>query len=410
MLPLHTQCVLNDLPQNQVLKVLRLDEALGSDLPPERIMVDLRRGPNVDLCGLAEVGFGAVLLDITENVSAVLPVLRDLNNPHVVAPGDVVRVRERGKISVLYRRGANANSLFITERCNSHCLMCSQPPREGDDDWRVDQILDLIPLIDRDVPALAITGGEPTLLGHRLAQVLECVATSLPDTQLNILTNARLLSDPALAEKVTESTGKVLWSVPLYADTATRHDYVVQARGAFDETVNGIYNLAERRAAIEIRIVLHQQTIGRLLPFAEFIWRTMPFVTHVAFMGLEPMGFAKVNRELLYLDPLDYREELEAAVWYLHDRGITASIYNTPLCLLSREVWPLTKKSISDWKNTFAQECESCTVRGACGGFFVSAGSGWRSRGITPFKEEMCPCPRIGGNMCVNCSVGQAQV
>jgi His-Xaa-Ser system radical SAM maturase HxsC len=287
--------------------------------------------------------------------------------------------------------------------------MCSQPPRDNNDDWRVDELLDLVPLIDCSVPALAITGGEPTLLGHRLAQVIEGVTICLPNTQLNILTNARRLAAPSLAEEVTKCAGRVLWAVPLYADIAARHDYVVQSDGAFEETVNGIYNLAERHAAIEIRIVLHQQTIERLLPFAEFIWRTMPFVRHVAFMGLEPMGFAKTNRDLLYLDPLDYRDQLETAVWHLHDRGIVTSIYNTPLCLLFQDIWPLARKSISDWKNAFVPECEGCTVRDACGGFFVSAGSGWRSRGIKPFKEEMCPCPRIGGNMCATCLVGQAQ-
>lgn len=31
-------------------------------------------------------------------------------------------------IQVLYRFKANTNSILLTERCNSFCLMCSQPP------------------------------------------------------------------------------------------------------------------------------------------------------------------------------------------------------------------------------------------------------------------------------------------
>ena len=159
-------------------------------------------------------------------------------------------------------------------------------------------------------------------------------------------------------------------------------------RGAFDETLNGIYNLAERHEAIEIRMVLHAQTIDRLSQFAEFIWRNMPFVKHVTFMGLEPMGFAKANREILYVDPAEYRDRLETAAWYLHDRGIRTSIYNTPLCLLSRSAWVLARQSISDWKNTFAPECELCSVRDQCSGFFKSAGAEWRSKSIHPIFEE----------------------
>ncbi|MGO4781920.1 His-Xaa-Ser system radical SAM maturase HxsC, partial [Lysobacter sp. 2RAB21] len=77
------------------------------------------------------------------------------------------------KIAVRYRRGDNGNVLFATERCNSFCLMCSQPPREVEDSWRIDQLCDLVGLIDKDEPSLAISGGEPTLLGTGLSQVLQ---------------------------------------------------------------------------------------------------------------------------------------------------------------------------------------------------------------------------------------------
>ncbi len=409
MLALHTHSAVTTAPRHKTLKVLRLGEALEGEFPFERILVDLRENAQVDLGQLADMGFGAVLSDTVDGGTATIPIIHALHNQDVVAPGDVVRIRDQGQISVLYRRKANANALFITERCNSYCLMCSQPPRDDNDDWRVDELLDLVPLIDRDVPHLAITGGEPTLLGSRLAQVMACVGTHLPNTQLNVLTNARRLANPALADKLTGASQRVLWAVPLYADTAGRHDYVVQAEGAFSETINGLYNLAEHKAAIEIRIVLHRQTIERLLPFAEFIWRTIPVVAHVAFMGLEPMGFAKVNRDLLYVDPLEYRDALEAAAWYLHDRGIVTSIYNTPWCVLPPDIWPLARKSISDWKNMYVSECENCAVREMCGGFFRSAGSNWRSRGIRPMNEEVCTCPRTGENTCVTCSGGQAR-
>jgi hypothetical protein len=87
-----------------------------------------------------------------------------------------------GQVNVLYRRGANANSLFLTERCNSRCLMCSPPPRDDDDGWRVDELLELIGLIDDDLPQLGFTGGEPTLLGPRLAELIRACKAALPRT------------------------------------------------------------------------------------------------------------------------------------------------------------------------------------------------------------------------------------
>jgi len=35
----------------------------------------------------------------------------------------------------------------------------------------------------------------------------------------------------------------MLIGIPIYSDDPVRHDYVVQAKGAFDETMQGILNL-----------------------------------------------------------------------------------------------------------------------------------------------------------------------
>ena len=90
-------------------------------------------------------------------------------------------------------------------------------------------------------------------------------------------------------------------------------------------------------------------------------------------MGLEITGFAKPNLGKLWIDPYDYRYKLQAAVEYLSIRGMNVSVYNHPLCLLPRALWSFARQSISDWKNTFFDECQSCAVREECGGFFKSA-------------------------------------
>ena len=83
-----------------------------------------------------------------------------------LADGDVLRLAPASKsIRVLFRRNASINSFLLTERCNNYCLMCSQPPRNVNDGWIVDEILEALPLIDRSVPELMFSGGEPTLLG-----------------------------------------------------------------------------------------------------------------------------------------------------------------------------------------------------------------------------------------------------
>jgi His-Xaa-Ser system radical SAM maturase HxsC len=161
--------------------------------------------------------------------------------------------------------------------------------------------------------------------------------------------------------------------IPIYGAEPARHDYVVQAEGAFNETVRGILNLAQAGARIEIRVVVHQQTALALPEIAEFIARNIPFVDQVALMGLEMIGLARANIPALWIDPTEYANELVEAVTLLDRSRIHTMIYNHQLCLIPRSMWPYAVRSISDWKNEYHPECEACAVRDDCGGFFFSA-------------------------------------
>jgi His-Xaa-Ser system radical SAM maturase HxsC len=161
--------------------------------------------------------------------------------------------------------------------------------------------------------------------------------------------------------------------IPLYSDIDEIHDFVVQARGAFEETILGFYNLAKHSVPIEIRVVLHRQTYERLPQFAEYVCRNFPFASHVALMGLEMFGYTNQNLDLLWIDPFDYQDELTRATHTLARAGMNVSIFNHQLCVIPRSLWPFARKSISDWKNIYVAECEGCVARESCGGFFHSA-------------------------------------
>jgi len=117
----------------------------------------------------------------------------------------------------------------------------------------------------------------------------------------------------------------------------------------------------------------HKLTIPRLNDLAHFIYRNLPFASHVALMGLEITGFTRPNLSKLWIDPYEYQSELKRAVEYLAIRGMSVSVYNHPLCLLPRDLWKFARRSISDWKNVYFEVCGSCGVRQQCGGFFMSA-------------------------------------
>jgi His-Xaa-Ser system radical SAM maturase HxsC len=174
--------------------------------------------------------------------------------------------------------------------------------------------------------------------------------------------------------------------IPLYSDLSTEHDYVVQAKGAYEDTIRGILNLKTCGVRVELRFVIHAETFARLPEFATFVTRNLLFVDHVALMGLELMGFARANLDSLWIDPLDYGEALATATHTLARAGLRVSIYNHQLCVLPPDLHPFARKSISDWKNEYVADCAACDQRDGCGGFFASSQLR-RSRGITPLRQ-----------------------
>jgi His-Xaa-Ser system radical SAM maturase HxsC len=176
--------------------------------------------------------------------------------------------------------------------------------------------------------------------------------------------------------------------IPIYSVIDHVHDYVVQAQGAFDETVLGILKLKDRAQAVEVRVVLHSITAPRIVETSRWLARNLPFADHVALMGLENTGFAIANEPILWIDPVDYRDDLEEAVAILHGARMRVSVYNLQRCVLAPSVWPFAVRSISDWKNDYVPECDECSEKDQCSGFF-SSGRPRYSRGISAIRREI---------------------
>lgn len=299
--------------------------------------------------------------------------------------GDLVLVDGiAGVVRTLYRKASPHNALFVTERCNSNCIMCSQPPKaEAEDRLRV--CLRVVELLREAPPSrLGITGGEPTLLGNDFVRLVGAMKKNLPETTITALTNGRRFADSKfVAEVACIGHSNIRFTIPLHADVADIHDYIAQAKGSFWETVAGFYNLAAHDIELEIRVVLHALSVPRLPALAEFVCRKLPFARQVVFMGMENMGYVKKNWECLWIDPIDYAIALRKSVLYLHRRGIEASIYNLPYCVLPEDLWGFARQSISDHKQLLIQECEGCDLAPECAGFFAS-GRERHSRGIRP--------------------------
>ncbi|MCA1474302.1 His-Xaa-Ser system radical SAM maturase HxsC [Bradyrhizobium sp. NBAIM08] len=385
-LPLYgVACRSSGFSSDKVRSVLRLrsiDNAAErhvADFALARTPAEIRRAIEADCQGIFVVSDGAIDLPGTfkGRLLAVSP------KYDYLADGDVIGVDHASrKFRTLYRRNSAHNSFLVTERCNNYCLMCSQPPKDVDDRWILDEIKESLPLVDPATHALTFTGGETLSDWESFIAVLKECRDKLPATALQVLTNGRAFANSQVVDAWREiSHPNLMAAIPVYASVDHIHDHVVQAKGAFDETILGILKLKDRCQRVEIRIVLHALTVPMISETCRWIARNLPFVDHVALMGLENTGFAIANDGLLWVDPMDYRDSLAEGVDCLNAAGVKVSVYNLPRCVLRRSVWPHAVQSISDWKNGYVEQCNLCTEKPRCSGFFTS-GRPRHSRGI----------------------------
>lgn len=270
---------------------------------------------------------------------------------------------------------SNDNTLFCSGQCNNRCLMCCQPPSKEDDIEALFQDnLIRIERAPKDLPIIGITGGEPSLLGDKLIFIVQRIRETLPDTDIHILSNGRNFKDARYTSALVEAgQGCIIFGIPLHSDFYRDHDIIAGAKGAFDDTITGLYNLAAAGACIELRIVMNKLNYQRFLPMAEFIHKNLPFVSWIAFMGMEYTGYAIKNTNNIWIEPKEYIPNLLDAVKYLDEWRYDVCIYNIPLCLLPEGFYDFAQKSISDWKNDYPDICSDCILKEKCCGLFTTS-------------------------------------
>jgi His-Xaa-Ser system radical SAM maturase HxsC len=308
--------------------------------------------------------------DETEKLN--IPLVHGVKGLEQLSDGDVIEIFPDGTINVLYQINSCHNIIFVTSRCDCNCIMCPQPVDKGEGSL-TEVNLNLISLISKSTKELALTGGEPTAPGNDLFRLILACRDLLPQTDLLLLTNGRKFANYEYARFFSSLRHpNITVGIPLYGDNNIEHDRIMGSKGAFDQTIQGILNLASFTNQIEIRTVIHKLTFDKLLRLSEFVYRNLTFVKHIAFMGLETIGRGRENFDLLWIEPKEICPTLEKAVHYLVQRGMNPSIYNIPLCLLPKSLWRYARRSISEWKDSFASVCSICSVKKECSGVFDS--------------------------------------
>lgn len=278
----------------------------------------------------------------------------------------------------LYKRfnsHSNDNALIMSEKCNSCCVMCpySDNFRSNAHAVSAEWIIKIIDYISMYPSHLTITGGEPTLIGDGIFDIMELLRQKFPDTEYLFLTNGRIFSCSDYFETfISHMPGDICFAIPIYGDSPKTHDAITRTDGSFAEAVTGMQNFMKSCIKVEIRIVVSKLNYHNLKNIARFVAKYLPNACVVNFIGLEMCGNAARNRDEVWIDYPQAFESMKEAVDILCSESINVGIYNFPLCALSAPYRHLCKRSISDYKIVYDEMCSECSLKEICGGIFRS--------------------------------------
>lgn len=287
--------------------------------------------------------------------------------------GDIVEIVPNKNILVLIEKKSFANMLFVSDFCNCSCVMCPQI-ENNDKKHYLEKNLQIIKLMKgNEVEHLALTGGEPTIDKKNFLVLLNELANTIDKTHIEVLTNGINLKDDLFVKQIHGIVPKnISFHVPLYHYSSVHHNKIIGANG-FYSTIKGIYELANYNYPVEIRVVVNKLNYDCLEKLVEFIYLNLTFVNSIVFMGMEYSGSAFTNKDILWIDPVEYIESLQRAIQNTLRYNFKTAIYNIPLCLLTKPLRKYAKKSISEWKNSYLDECNLCTLKSDCCGIFTTS-------------------------------------
>lgn len=279
----------------------------------------------------------------------------------------------------LYKRFnslSNDNVLITSEKCNSCCIMCPYS-----DNFRIhskvistNRILNLINYISVYPSHLTITGGEPTLIGEGMFDIMTLLKQKFPETSYLFLTNGRIFGCKEYFNKFIEQIpDDICFAVPIYGDSPETHDAITRVSGSFIEAVQGIQNFMKNNIKVEIRIVISKLNYMNVSNIAKFISKYLPSAYVVNFVGLEMCGNAARNQDEVWIDYPTAFEAMKEAIDILCSECIDVGIYNFPICSVANPYRHLCMKSISDYKIVYDEKCSLCSVKEICGGIFKSS-------------------------------------
>ena len=296
--------------------------------------------------------------------------------------------------------------LAVTYRCNNDCAHCYNARERNFPELTTEQWFKILDqLWELGVPHIIFTGGEATLRND-LPELIHHAETNGQITGLN--TNARRLSDEKYLQQLIDA-GLDHVQITVESCDEQIHDQMVQAKGAFKQTIRGLKNALASPLYVMTNTTMLKTNVHKIPDTLDFLaelgvqtigLNALIYSGHALTVGtglkeneLQPIldiatrKTSERGQKLIWYTPTQYCE-FDPTANNLGVKGCTAALYS--MCIESNgNVLPcqsyyhalgnmLTDSWDSIWNHPLSVQlrerknlpakCETCPVVAECGG------------------------------------------
>ncbi len=286
----------------------------------------------------------------------------------------------------------NENAVTIirwANKCNNRCVMCSvHSGADRAEELTFEEAKEQIRKNAPDHRHIEFTGGEPTVREG----VIDLIkfAKECGYKQIGISTNGRRLANKEYSDALV-GAGLNYATIAVHGHDAETHEKMTDAKGSFEEGVQGIKNLLATGATVSVASVMNRFNHQTFHKIGELLLDIR--VSFWAISDLIPDGRAKDIYEELCVSPREKEQSLLETVPVF--MGVAnVSIFNFPRCYLPQELpkhvfFFDTKSKMELWNvkgvdgkykkegdvyqdvhKAYIPMCLDCSKYESCGGFF----------------------------------------
>lgn len=260
----------------------------------------------------------------------------------------------------------------LSQICNSLCLNCP-----NDDEFRQTVISPeetenfIKSNVKSNTERVVFIGGEPTISKNLIPSII--LAKKLnKNVVIQINSNGRMFYYDKFAEQISKFNGdKLDLHIALYGSNEKVHDKITQIEGSFKQTTQGIKNLIKLNTKISIRNIVSKQNYTDLEDYGAYIANEFrnykDNIIRVVLVGMDIIGNAWKNRELLAVSHLDVAPHIENCTDVLASNGFNPEIHLLPKGIFKKEYQKFAIMSGcvgGDFVDSYG--CNVCVYKGYC--------------------------------------------